>query len=271
MSAKTAATASSAAGLTACVAPKARAVASLTSDDVDRDDRGRTGVDGALHGVQPHAAGSDHDHRCPWLDAGGVDDGAEARDHAAGEQCGAVERKLRRDADHLGGVDDDLLGEGPRAEPLGDRASAGIGQRPRLVERERRVAEGRLAVGARRARATGADQRHDDVVAHEDSLHAGADLDDDPRRLVPEHRRQRASPRALEVVEVALADRAGGEPDPHLTAIGSCEPNVLDHERFAERAADGGSHRPEDTVEPDRCRTSVRLGSALDESGCDLS
>ena len=35
---------------------------------VDRDDRGRTGVDGTLHGVQPHAAGSDHDHRCPWLD-----------------------------------------------------------------------------------------------------------------------------------------------------------------------------------------------------------
>ena len=105
----------------------------------------------------------------------------------------------------------------------------------------------------------------------DDSLHARADLDDDPRRLVPEHRRQRASPGALEVVEVALADRAGGEPDPHLTAIGSCEPNILDHERFAERAADGGSHRPEDTVESDRCRTCVRLGSALDESGCDLS
>ena len=159
----------------------------------------------------------------------------------------------------------------PVRSPWAIGLSVGIRQRPGLVERERRVAERRLAVRARRARAAGADERHDDVVALGDTLHAGADLDDDPRRLVPEHRRQRASPGALEVVEVALADRAGGEPDPQLAASGRCELHVLDHERFAERAADGGSHRPEDTVEPDRCRTSVRLASALDESGCDLS
>ena len=101
----------------------------------------------------------------PGLDRGGVDDGAEARDHAAGEQRGAVERELARDPDRLRRVDDDLLGERPGAEPLGDRAAVGVGQRPAPVERKRRIAERRLTVRARRACTAGADERHDDVVA----------------------------------------------------------------------------------------------------------
>ena len=130
-----------------------------------------------------------------------------------------VERDLRRDGDHLGGVDDDVLGEGSRAEALHDRGAVARGQRPALVEREGCLAEGVLAAGAGGAGSARPDQRHDDVVADREPLDTGPDLGDDPRRLVPVDRGQRAAPGALEEVDVALADGAGRELDPELAPV----------------------------------------------------
>ena len=62
-------------------------------------------------------------------------------------------------------------------------------------------------------------------------------------RLVAVHRRQRPAPRAVGVVDVAVADRAGGHLYPHLGRPDGVEAQILDHQRFAEGATHGCSHR----------------------------
>ena len=52
------------------VAPRARAMASLPSNEIDRDDRVGAGERGELHDVQADAADAEHHHRladlAPW-------------------------------------------------------------------------------------------------------------------------------------------------------------------------------------------------------------
>ena len=225
-----------------CVAPKATAVSSLASETSTATIVVAPANTAPCTALSPTPPVPITTTVAPAATRGGVDDGAEAGDHAAGEQRGAVERDLGGDHDRLRGVDDDLLGERPRAQALDDRASVEGRQGAVLVERERRAAEGRLSVRARAARPAGADQRHDDVVADREPFDAGTDLGDDTGCLVPEHGRQRAAPRALEIVEVALADRAGGELHAQLAGVRCRDLDLLDHERLAERAADRGPH-----------------------------
>ena len=264
------------AGLTVCVAPKRAGRRELGVREVDRDDRARTAQWTApWTAFSPTPPVPITTTRRARLGTWAVLTTApKPGDHAAGEQRGAVERQR------------------PRGSPTTCEAwtTTSLGERARCAAPGRSGWPSASCSGPASSSANVASQsdrlalQRTNAQAPQERISVtttwspaatpatpGADLDDDARRLVAVHRRQRAAPGALEVVDVALADRAGGEPDPHLAAIGCCELHLLDHERFAERAADGGSHRPEDTVEPDRCRTSVRPGSALDESGCDLS
>ena len=129
---------------TACGRAEGERRLELVRRDVDRDHCRGAGDHGSLDGVEPDPSGADHDDALARSDGGRVDDGAEAGDHAAGEQGGAVEWDVARDHDRLRGVDDDLLGEGRSAKPLQDRAPVGRRQRAVLVEPECRLAERRL-------------------------------------------------------------------------------------------------------------------------------
>jgi len=77
-----------------------------------------------------------------------------------------------RDRHRLRGVNDDTLGEGPGSVAVHDRLSFGVAKRRRLVEREHLFAEDRRALGAGRAEAAVADERHDHAVAGLEPGHA---------------------------------------------------------------------------------------------------
>ncbi len=87
--------------MTVCVAPKARAVASLASERSIATTVAAPAWTAPCTAFSPTPPVPITTTVAPGLDSGGVDDGAEARDHATGEQRGAVERKLRRDPDRL--------------------------------------------------------------------------------------------------------------------------------------------------------------------------
>ena len=79
------------------------------------------------------------------------------------------------------------------------------------------------------------------VVAGLEPGHAGPDRLDHAGRLVAVDGRQFAAPGAVDVGDVAVADRAGGRPDQNLAGAGRPELDRLDGQRRAEGAADGGS------------------------------
>ena len=64
---------------------------------------------------------------------------------------------------------------------------------------------------------------------------------DHARRLVAVDRRQFAAPGAVDIEDVAVADRAGGGPDQNLARARVPKLDRLDRQRGFERAADGGS------------------------------
>src|SRR6266516_2959919 len=121
-----------------------------------------------------------------------------------------------------------------------DRGAAD--RRERCVSRQwelrQPLAERGLAAGALRAEAARADERDDDVVAGGDAEHVRPHLLDDTRSLVPVHRRQLASPRALHESDVAVTDGAGPEPHADLAHAWPTQRNLLDAERLPERVAD---------------------------------
>jgi hypothetical protein len=76
------------------------------------------------------------------------------------------------------------------------------------------------------------------VVADRESVGARPELLDHARGLVSVHRRQLAAPRALGVVDVTLAMARGSL---HADLAARCrDPDLLDHERLPEGAADRG-------------------------------
>ena len=192
--------------------------------------------------IEPDAAAADHDDARARLDAGRVDDRAHAGQHAAGDQRGAVERHVLRDRDRL-------------------RL-----RRPRHARRRRRCA-GRGRSACRRRRAAGVSRSSGNTSSQNTGapsaqagqkpqlrisvattwsptfrrVDAGADRLDHARRLVAVDRRQLAAPGAVDIEDVAVADRAGGDPDQDLAGAGLGEFDRLDGQRRAEGAADGGS------------------------------
>jgi hypothetical protein len=111
-----------------------------------------------------------------------------------------------------------------------------------VVRRKLALAEVRLLAEAEVAAPARADQADDDSVAGRDPAHTRPELLDHPGGLVPVHRGQLASPRALGERDVAVADRGHRDPHPHLARPGSIELELLDDERRAKGAANRGLH-----------------------------
>jgi hypothetical protein len=142
----------------------------LRLQEVDRDDRARTREHGALDRVESDPACADHRDCAALLDAGRVDDGADAGDHPAGEQARRLEPHVPADRHHLRGVHRHALRERGRPDSLVDPFAARRAERRVEGERVRRqrLAERRLAAEAEAAAAARADERDDDVVADGD-------------------------------------------------------------------------------------------------------
>ncbi len=227
--------------LTPWVAPNRAGRFELGVGDVDRDDRRGAGDARALHAVEADAAAADDDHACAGVDFRGVDDGAEAGEHAAGDQRRGLEGQVAGDFCDLALVDDGMFGERAGAHAVHERLALGIVQRRRLVERKHLLAIDRAAARAGVAEAAGADQRRDDMIAGFYALDAGADRFDDSRGFMAEDRRQVAAPGAVGVENVAVADRAGLDLDPELAGAGLGEFDLFDAERLSKGAADGGA------------------------------
>jgi len=110
------------------------------------------------------------------------------------------------------------------------------------VDREFGLAQVSLSPRAEEASAAGADQTDDHPVAWANAFDVGSHRFDDARGLVAIDRRKPAAPCALDVVDVAVADRASGDVDPNLAPRRRVEPQLLDDERRAEGAADCRFH-----------------------------
>ena len=110
------------------------------------------------------------------------------------------------------------------------------------VEREGRLAEHLGALGTRGAGSAKADQGHHHMIADGDMGYAGADLLDHAGGLVAEDGGQAAAPGALEVEDVAVANRGGCQLDADFTRLRRGEVDVLDDQRLGEFTADGGFH-----------------------------
>ena len=176
----------------------------------------------------------------PGFHRGRVDDRAQPRQHAAGDQRGAVERHILWDRNRLRLVDDHVLGEGAGAQTVDDRLAGAVVQRGGAVEREHFLAEHRRALGAGGAEAAIADERRDHGVADFEPRDPRTDRLDHARRLVAVDGGQFAPPGAVDEENVAVADRAGRGPDQDLARPRLGELDRLDRERRAEGAADGG-------------------------------
>ena len=85
-------------------------------------------------------------------------------------------------------------------------------------------------------------EARDHVIAGPHVADLLAHLFHDAGRLVAEHARRRHRQRALEHVQIAVADAAGARAHEHLARPGARELDVLDRERGLVRAHHGGLH-----------------------------
>ena len=85
------------------------------------------------------------------------------------------------------------------------------------------------------------------VIVRRKSLHAGADVADDPGRLVAHHHRHRARARAVDDRQVGVAQPRTGHLHEHLIFAGAVEIHLLDRERARLRIRAWQLHLPKNS------------------------
>src|SRR5580698_2852361 len=74
-------------------------------------------------------------------------------------------------------------------------------------------------------------------------IHLGADLLDDARGLMAEHRRQRVRIKPLHEMQVGMTEPGDAGADQNLARSGLLQADILDHQRLVDFMQDGGLHR----------------------------
>ena len=136
------------------------------------------------------------------------------------------------------------LGEGAGPQALADRRAVAAASGERSSSGKLVSHKGGSPRAQARQRAARADESDDDVIARRHPVDPGADLLDDAGGLVPEHRRQAPAPGTVHRQDVAVADGAGGDPDPDLAPAGLGKVHLLDHQRLPRLTANGRPHGP---------------------------
>ena len=177
----------------------------------------------------------------PSLDLGRVDRRAETGREPAGEQAGAVERRLGIDLRERDLGHHRVLGEGRGAHEVADllavapQSGCAVGQIPLVLLVADRQAEVGPIVAAVDALAALRREQGDDVVAGLEQGHAGTDGLDHPGPLVTEHgRRITRGVDAGGGVEVGVADAAGDQAHQRLALLGLGQLELLNRERLPE-------------------------------------
>ncbi len=215
---------------------------------VDADDHIRTDQLGALQHVQPDTAQPEHDHVRSRLHLGRVDDGADARGHAAADVADLIEGGVfanlgERDFRHHGEV-----GKGRGAhvvehvlavqlEPRG-----AVGHHALALGRADRLAQVGFGVQAVFALPAFGRVQGDDVVALLQGRDAGADLDHHAGTLVAQDGGKdafRIGARQGEFVRVA--DARGLDFDQAFALLGAVQFDGFDGQGGAGLEGDGGA------------------------------
>jgi hypothetical protein len=222
----------------AWVAPSSRA----SGVHVDGDDLLGAGDARALDGGQADAAAADHRHRHSRSGTRGVDGCSGAGQHTAAQQAHALEAHVIGNGDAAPRVHDRLLGEGGHTGQVMDRGVAG--PQPGGSVDQRRVdeagnhleAEVRLSLAAEDAVAALGRERDHHAIARQRSAHAFAHFEHDPGGLVTQHHRQRRPQGSVRHREIAAADPARRDPEPHLPPSRSFQQHLLDRDGLADFA-----------------------------------
>jgi HAMP domain-containing protein len=232
-----------------------------------RHDPGRSGDRRGVDRRQADAARAEHRDGRAGLHPRGVHHRAVAGDDAAADQRSEVQRHVLADLHQRVLVHQHLLGE---RRQVGELVQVRAAQLQPLRDAGRLLDLGVLADRrpARQAElAVTAEHRQagDDPVA---GLHVGhvlADRLDDAGGLVAEHDRHGRRVRALDEVQVAVAQPGGRGADQHLAAARLLDRHVLDRHRLARRVQHGGLHR--ESPRPDRADRAVDAAAAAGRGG----
>ena len=165
--------------------------------------------------LESHATEAPHRGGVAALHLRAVPHGSRARHHAARDQARGGERHVLVDLHRLQLADHRVLGERrrarevPRGLPLVEEALGAVA--------DRLPAARGMAGVAHAAHAAVRNGREHDVVADGDEGDALADLLDDSRALVTEHRRRRPRDGAVEHRDVGVAQARRDQPHQDLT------------------------------------------------------
>ncbi len=180
----------------------------LPGIDVDRDHLAGPGQGGGRDGGVADPAATDHGDGVASRHSPGIDRGAESGHDAAADQACRLGASGPVDGDALTGRHQRLVGEGADSE--GGRQRCAVGQGHGLG----RVLGGEAVPGpastAGAAGATRGPPGDDDIVVGRHPGHPFPDRLDRPGRLVAEQERELVVDRPFPVVQVGVADPAGG-------------------------------------------------------------
>ena len=213
---------------------------------VHRDDLPRAADARALHDRQPDAAAAEHRDGLSRLQSRAAQRRADAGQHAASHQCGAIQRNLRLDAhqrvlvqQHVFGIAADRGKGAERFSLLRHARRRVLGTRDDAAGADVRMAAQTLRTGAAEAGQAG-----DHVIADPHRRDIGTHRLDDAGAFVAKHERtiQREAPIAVHDVQVAVTHAGGDGAHQHLAAPRLVDLHLLDGQRCVHLAEDGGGH-----------------------------
>src|SRR6266566_1747138 len=213
----------------------------LRGHDVDGDDPGRPRQHAAPHAGEPDAAEAEDGHRGAGLDARPVQHRAHARHDAAADQRRAVERHAGVDRDRALLAHHGTLGERRGVGELVRGFSIQC-ERPRVLRARRVATFGRTADLAGGAAATVREGREDDRIALLDGGDACADGVHHAGALVAENDGRGIGNGAVDDAQVRVTEAGGADRNPDLAGTRVADAHLLDGDRLAGGAEDGGPH-----------------------------
>ena len=133
-----------------------------------------------------------------------------------------------------------MAGEGGSAQPVCHGCAGGIAERGEIVEREGGSARHRVATSTGAAGAAMANEMHHDRCTNRDGGVHVAVVDHSPGSLMAPDSGQCTRPVAVDKRQIAMADRNRIDGDEYFIVSGSAQLQLLDRQRCAYTAPDGG-------------------------------
>lgn len=209
------------------VAPNRHAAASFPGIRIECGNCRRARQAGPLHDVQPHTAAPQHHHMRTGPYCSRVDRSPHTRQHATREQGSHVEADVGSDSHDLRAVNHNRRREGGHPPTVMHLRARPISLRTPHVQSERPQAPHRLAPDAMTARPAATYEGDHHPVPDSKPPNSGTQRLDHPGRFMAEHCRSRRFPFAVDVGDIAAADRHRTDPDPDLLGSGTAKTELF--------------------------------------------